>query len=207
MPTHAEGGADAPRLTVDDVIVVEPRRMRQAISGTVVGNFMEWYDFGVYGYLAVTMTAVFTTGMDESVGLLVTLLGFAVSFLVRPLGGLVLGPLGDGLGRQKVLFFTMATMAIGTALIGVLPTSEQIGLWAIIPLYVLKMVQGFSTGGEFAGASAVATTPCSPSAGGSRSSSRSRSYPPSSRRRTPSRATCRPTSRRRSGCRTSRRRS
>ncbi len=140
------------RLDADDCIVVEPKSIRTAIGGTTVGNFMEWFDFGVYGYLAVTMTTVFTEGMDKQMGLLVTLLGFAVSFLVRPLGGMVLGPLGDKIGRQKVLFFTMATMATATALIGMLPTAAQVGLWVIIPLYILKMIQGFSTGGEYAGA-------------------------------------------------------
>ncbi|GAA1859967.1 MFS transporter [Brevibacterium marinum] len=140
------------RLEADHCIVVEPRSIRTAIGGTTVGNFMEWFDFGVYGYLAVTMTSVFTEGMDRQMGLLVTLLGFAVSFLVRPLGGMVLGPLGDKVGRQKVLFFTMATMATATALIGVLPTAAQVGLWVIVPLYLLKMIQGFSTGGEYAGA-------------------------------------------------------
>ncbi|GAA3657974.1 MFS transporter [Microbacterium marinilacus] len=140
------------RLKVDDVLVVKRSRIRTAISGTVVGNFMEWFDFGIYGYLAVTMTAVFTEGLPREAGLLVTLFGFAVSFLVRPLGGAVLGPIGDRIGRQKVLFLTMAIMAASTALIGVLPTAAQIGLWAIIPLYLLKMVQGFSTGGEYAGA-------------------------------------------------------
>lgn len=144
--------APPPRLDVDDVIVVDTKRVRTAIGGTVVGNFMEWFDFGIYGYLAVTITAVFTADLPEPWGLLATLFGFAISFLVRPIGGLVLGPLGDRIGRQKVLFFTMAMMAAATALIGLLPTSQQIGLWAIIPLYVLKMIQGFSTGGEYAGA-------------------------------------------------------
>ncbi|WP_300267749.1 MFS transporter [Microbacterium sp.] len=140
------------RLQVDDVLVVKKSRLRTAITGTVVGNFMEWFDFGVYGYLAVTLTAVFTGELEGGLGLLLTLFGFAISFLVRPLGGFVLGPLGDKIGRQRVLFFTMAMMAGATALIGLLPTSAQIGLWAIIPLYLLKMVQGFSTGGEYAGA-------------------------------------------------------
>ncbi|RBP97278.1 MFS transporter [Bifidobacterium aemilianum] len=140
------------RLKTTDVTVVPHDTLRQAISGTVVGNFMEWYDFGVYGYLAVTMTSVFTKGLPESMGLLVMLLGFAVSFLVRPLGGIVLGPLGDRVGRQKVLFFTMGMMAISTGLIGLLPTAAQIGPWAVLPLYFLKMMQGFSTGGEYAGA-------------------------------------------------------
>ncbi len=142
----------ARRLRVDDCIIVHPSGMKTALRGAIVGNFMEWFDFGIYGYLAVTMTVIFTEGMDESTGLLVTLLGFAVSFLVRPLGGMILGPIGDRIGRQRVLFFTMAIMAASTALIGMLPTAGQVGLWVIVPLYLLKMVQGFSTGGEYAGA-------------------------------------------------------
>ncbi len=152
MNEKSPSASEAPRLEVDDVIVVDTKRVRTAIGGTVVGNFMEWFDFGIYGYLAVTLTAVFASDVPAPWGLLVTLLGFAISFLVRPFGGFVLGPLGDRIGRQKVLFLTMAMMASATALIGILPTSAQIGLWAIIPLYLLKMVQGFSTGGEYAGA-------------------------------------------------------
>ncbi|MFF7684017.1 MFS transporter [Microbacterium sp. NPDC007973] len=152
MNEKSPSASGAPRLEVDDVIVVDKKRVRTAIGGTVVGNFMEWFDFGIYGYLAVTLTTVFASDVPAPWGLLVTLLGFAISFLVRPFGGFVLGPLGDRIGRQKVLFLTMAMMATATALIGILPTSAQIGLWAIIPLYLLKMVQGFSTGGEYAGA-------------------------------------------------------
>lgn len=139
-------------LRQKDVTVVEEKTLKQAIAGTVVGNFMEWYDFGIYGYLAVTMASVFTSGLPKSMSLIVMLLGFAVSFLVRPLGGIVLGPLGDRVGRQKVLFLTMGMMVVSTALIGILPTSKQIGAWAIVPLYALQMVQGFSTGGEYSGA-------------------------------------------------------
>jgi MHS family proline/betaine transporter-like MFS transporter len=142
----------ARRLHANDCIVVDKDELRKAQVGAGVGNFIEWYDIGVYGYLAVTMTAVFTEGMDERMGLLVTLLGFAVSFIVRPLGGMLLGPLGDRVGRRKVLFFTMALMAVGTTGIGLLPTAGQVGLWVIIPLYLLKMLQGFSTGGEYSGA-------------------------------------------------------
>ncbi|PVE79384.1 MFS transporter [Microbacterium testaceum] len=152
MNEKSSSASGSPRLEVDDVVVVDTKRVRTAIGGTVVGNFMEWFDFGIYGYLAVTLTVVFASDVPAPWGLLVTLLGFAISFLVRPFGGFVLGPLGDRIGRQKVLFLTMAMMATATALIGVLPTSAQIGLWAIIPLYLLKMVQGFSTGGEYAGA-------------------------------------------------------
>ncbi|MBB5830645.1 MFS transporter [Brachybacterium aquaticum] len=139
-------------LEVDDVQVVETSRIRTAVGGTVVGNFMEWFDFGVYGYMAITLANLFFQTGNESLDLLLSLLGFAVSFLVRPLGGLILGPLGDRIGRQKVLFFTMAAMAIATALIGLLPTAATIGVWAAFLLYALKMIQGFSTGGEYAGA-------------------------------------------------------
>jgi MHS family proline/betaine transporter-like MFS transporter len=142
----------ARRLRTDDCIIIDNRELRKAQVGAGVGNFIEWYDIGIYGYLAVTMTSVFTEGMDERMGLLVTLLGFAVSFIVRPLGGMILGPLGDRIGRRKVLFFTMALMAAATTVIGLLPTAGQVGLWVIIPLYLLKMLQGFSTGGEYSGA-------------------------------------------------------
>jgi MHS family proline/betaine transporter-like MFS transporter len=140
-------------LEVDDVIIADKKELRIAHIGAGVGNFIEWYDIGVYGYLAVTMTAVFTAGMDRSMGLVVTLLGFAVSFVVRPIGGMILGPLGDKIGRRKMLFFTIALMATATTLIGCLPSAEQVGLWVIVPLYLLKMMQGFSTGGEYSGAS------------------------------------------------------
>jgi MHS family proline/betaine transporter-like MFS transporter len=141
------------RLQTDDCIIVDKSELRKAQIGAGVGNFIEWYDIVIYGYLAVTMTSVFTEGMDGRMGLLVTLLGFAVSFVVRPLGGMILGPLGDKIGRRKVLFFTMAIMAGATTTIGLLPTAGQVGLWVIIPLYLLKMLQGFSTGGEYSGAS------------------------------------------------------
>lgn len=142
----------ARRLEVDDIIIADKKELRLAQIGAGVGNFIEWYDIGVYGYLAVTMTAVFTEGMDQSMGLVVTLLGFAVSFIVRPLGGMILGPLGDKIGRRRMLFFTIALMALATTLIGCLPTAQQVGLWVIVPLYLLKMMQGFSTGGEYSGA-------------------------------------------------------
>lgn len=140
------------RLRATDCIIADKKELRRAQIGAGVGNFIEWYDIGIYGYLTVVMTSVFTEGMDPSWGLLVTLLGFAVSFVVRPLGGMILGPLGDRIGRRKVLFFTIGLMAAATTLIGLLPTAGQVGLWVIVPLYLLKMLQGFSTGGEYSGA-------------------------------------------------------
>lgn len=151
--SETQSVAESPRrLEVGDIIISDRKELNRAQIGAGVGNFIEWYDIGVYGYLAVTMTSVFTAGLSQSMGLVVTLLGFAVSFIVRPLGGMILGPLGDKVGRRKMLFFTIALMAAATTLIGCLPTAEQVGLWVIIPLYLLKMMQGFSTGGEYSGA-------------------------------------------------------
>jgi MFS transporter, MHS family, proline/betaine transporter len=150
---RAQSPSGSRKLVADDVIVANKKELKMAQIGAGVGNFIEWYDIGVYGYLAVTMTTVFTAGLDQSMGLVVTLLGFAVSFIVRPLGGMILGPLGDKVGRRKMLFFTIALMAAATTLIGCLPGAEQVGLWVIVPLYLLKMIQGFSTGGEYSGAS------------------------------------------------------
>ena len=140
------------RVREEDCIIVDKPALIRAQIGAGVGNFIEWYDVGVYGYLAVTLTKVFTEGMDPRLGLLVTLLGFAVSFLIRPIGGMILGPLGDKIGRRKVMFFTIALMSAATTLIGLLPAASAIGTWAVVLLYLLRMAQGFSTGGEYAGA-------------------------------------------------------
>ena len=145
------------RLQVDDVIVVEKPVLRRAIAGTVVGNLMEWYDVGVYGYLAVTIGHVFLSNATDSVQRLFSLGVFAVTFIARPLGGVLLGSLGDRLGRQKVLAFTLLAMSTATFLIGILPDFAQVGAWAPLALVVLKLVQGFSTGGEYAGATTLIT--------------------------------------------------
>jgi len=140
------------RLRVADCIVVDKKSLIKAQIGAGVGNLMEWYDVGVYGYLAVTITKVFTEGMDPKFGLLVTLLGFALTFLVRPIGGMILGPLGDKIGRRKIMFFTIGLMAACTFLIGCLPSAHTAGIWSVVLLYLLRMAQGFSTGGEYSGA-------------------------------------------------------
>ncbi|WP_285063361.1 MFS transporter [Frigoribacterium sp. ME-P-080] len=151
-PTRASGRRRPRRLRVDDVTVVDPAMMKRAIGGTVVGNTMEWYDVGVYGYLAVTMGRVFLPEADPSLQILFSLGVFASTYVARPLGGVVFGRLGDRVGRQKVLATTLILMAGATFLIGVLPDFAAIGAIAPIALVVLKLLQGFSTGGEYAGA-------------------------------------------------------
>ncbi|MEV4900383.1 MFS transporter [Citricoccus sp. NPDC055426] len=126
-----------------------PAAIRKATAASALGNATEWYDYGVYAVATAYITQHFFPGEQ---GMLLTLATFAISFLVRPLGGLVWGPLGDRLGRKTILAMTILMMSGATFLIGVLPSFEQVGVWAPVLLIVLRMVQGFSTGGEYGGA-------------------------------------------------------
>ena len=133
--------------------VTDPALVRRAVKAAALGNAMEWFDFGIYSYLAVTLGKVFFPSGDPTAQLLSAFGAFAAAFLVRPLGGMVFGPLGDRVGRQKVLALTMIMMAAGTLAIGLIPSYATIGVGAPILLLAARMVQGFSTGGEYAGAS------------------------------------------------------
>ncbi|MEU5842077.1 MFS transporter [Rhodococcus sp. NPDC047139] len=116
-----------------------------------MGNFTEWFDYGVYAYTATYIADSFFPGDLESATLL-TLGVFAVSFLMRPLGGFVWGPLGDRLGRRQILALTILLMGGSTVLLGAVPSYASIGFWAPLLLVLLRMIQGFSTGGEYGGA-------------------------------------------------------
>ena len=140
------------QMDVEEITVVDKPMLRRAVGAAALGNAMEWFDFGVYGYLAVTLGQVFFPSSNPTAQLIATFATFTVAFLVRPLGGLVFGPLGDRYGRQKVLAFTMILMALGTFSIGLIPSYERIGIWAPVLLLLARLVQGFSTGGEYGGA-------------------------------------------------------
>lgn len=135
-----------------DVNVIDPGQMKRAITAATIGNITEWYDFGVYAYLATTIGQVFFPHSSTTVQLLATFGTFAAAFLVRPLGGLFFGPLGDRVGRTKILAITMLMMAIGTFCIGIIPSYGMIGVGAPVLLLLARLVQGFSTGGEYGGA-------------------------------------------------------
>ncbi|MEU6553496.1 MFS transporter [Streptomyces sp. NPDC046915] len=136
----------------EDVQVIEPPLLRRAVGASALGNCMEWFDFGVYSYLAATIGKVFFPGASPAAQVISSFATFAAAFVVRPLGGLVFGPLGDRLGRQKVLATTMIMMAVGTFAIGLIPAYGTIGIAAPVLLLLARMVQGFSTGGEYGGA-------------------------------------------------------
>lgn len=140
------------RLKESDVNVVDQPMLKKALGGTIVGNTMEWYDVGVFGYLITTMGPVFLPESDPTTQNLFLLGTFAATFIARPLGGVIFGWLGDKVGRQKILATTLMIMAASTFAVGLLPGYAQIGLWAAALLVLLKVIQGFSTGGEYAGA-------------------------------------------------------
>ncbi|TKC86686.1 glycine betaine/L-proline transporter ProP [Trinickia terrae] len=136
----------------DDVIVVDKNLLKRAVGAMALGNAMEWFDFGVYSYIAVTLGKVFFPSSSPSAQLIATFGTFAAAFLVRPIGGMVFGPLGDRIGRQRVLAMTMIMMAAGTFAIGLIPSYGTIGIFAPVLLLLARLVQGFSTGGEYGGA-------------------------------------------------------
>jgi MHS family proline/betaine transporter-like MFS transporter len=145
MDTSVDGSIRAP--TTHD-----RRTLRRTIAASAIGNATEWFDYGVYAYATVFIAANFFPAEDRTSQIFSALLVFAVSFVIRPLGGLVWGPLGDRIGRRWILMATIVLMAGATFAVGVLPTYATIGTWAPILLVLLRVLQGFSTGGEYGGA-------------------------------------------------------
>jgi MFS transporter, MHS family, proline/betaine transporter len=125
---------------------------RKAIYAASIGNIMEWYDFNIFAFMAVPLAKNFFPAADNAAGLLSTFAVLGVGLLLRPLGGLVIGRMGDVRGRKPALIFTVVLMALGTAMIGVLPNYASIGILAPALLVVARMMQGFSTGGEWGSA-------------------------------------------------------
>lgn len=142
-----------PKLRRTDITVTDDAAVKRAVKAASLGNAMEWFDFGIYSYLAVTIGHVFFPSGNDTAQLLSSFATFAVAFLVRPLGGMFFGPMGDRIGRKKVLALTMILMAVGTFAIGLIPPYSAIGFWAPVLLILFRLVQGFSTGGEYGGAS------------------------------------------------------
>ena len=133
---------------------------RRVVAGTMVGTTIEWYDFFIFAQAAgIVFANLYFKPLDtDSPGLaqLVSWATIGVSFFFRPLGAVIAGRLGDRVGRKAMLVFTLVMMGASTALIGLLPTYAQIGVWAPILLMVLRILQGFSAGGEWGGAALMA---------------------------------------------------
>ncbi|GAA1668053.1 proline/betaine transporter [Citricoccus zhacaiensis] len=143
-----------PTLSGQTHTPVDTATRRRVATASFIGNFVEWFDYAMYGYLAVTITAVFFPDSDPATGLMLTFSLFAVSFLVRPLGGFFWGHIGDRFGRRVALSWSILLMSLATFLIALIPGYVTIGIWAPLLLLLLRLIQGFSASGEYAGASA-----------------------------------------------------
>lgn len=122
---------------------------RRKVAAGIVGNVLEWYDFGVYGFFAPIIAIHFFPADNPTTSLVATFGAFAAGFLMRPVGAAVFGHIGDRVGRARALQLSVLCMAAPTFLIGVLPTYETIGVAAAVIMVLLRMVQGAAVGGEF----------------------------------------------------------
>jgi len=127
---------------------------RTVLAGTI-GNAMEWYDFAVYGFLAPVMAPLFFPSDDKFASLLAVYGAFAAGYLARPIGAIVFGHIGDKHSRRLVLIITVGLMGVSSLAIGLLPTAHSIGVYAGVLLVVLRIVQGFSVGGEYTGSAVL----------------------------------------------------
>ena len=130
----------------------ETPSLRRIIVAASLGTLFEWYDFYLYGSLAVFFGGLFFPTGNETAQLLASLATFGAGFGVRPLGAIVFGHIGDLIGRKYTFLLTMATMGLSTALIGLLPTYKSVGIWATVLLVSLRLLQGLALGGEYGGA-------------------------------------------------------
>ena len=133
--------------------MVDGQTAKKTVFATGIGNAMEWFDFGVYAYTTAYIGAnFFSPVQNPQIQQIFTFAALAIAFLLRPIGGIVFGIIGDKYGRKVVLTTTIILMALSTLTIGVLPNYDMIGLWAPALLLLARILQGFSTGGEYAGA-------------------------------------------------------
>lgn len=125
--------------------------MKKVVVSGMIGNGLEWYDYALYGQMAWLLSKLFFPEGDATVALLATYGVFAAGFVVRPLGAILFGWIGDAFGRKRAMVIAVLMMAIPTGCIGLLPTYAEIGIWAPVLLTIIRLLQGLSLGGEFSG--------------------------------------------------------
>src|SRR5581483_11104635 len=125
--------------------------VRRAVVACGIGQMFEIYDFVIYGFFALAIARAFFPSTDPIASLLSTFATFAVGFLMRPVGAMVIGWYGDRFGRRKALVVTIGLMAFATGCVGLVPSYASIGVWSAVLLVIFRMLQGFSTGGEWGG--------------------------------------------------------
>lgn len=153
LPASAPAAGLADACPVAEGSDQRRRRLRIVVAASLLGTTVEWYDFFLYATAAgLVFNKVFFPNESPLVGPLLAFATFAVGFVMRPIGGVVFGHIGDRIGRKRSLALTMLIMGGATALIGLLPTAAQIGAWAPVLLLVLRVLQGSALGGEWGGA-------------------------------------------------------
>lgn len=144
------GGAEAAPILRPDAAT-----LRRAVIASVIGNGLEWFDFLIYGFFASVIADVFFPAQNQQLSLILTFATFGVGFVVRPLGGILIGVYADHAGRQKALSMLILLMAFGTVALGLTPGYARIGLAAPLIVVFARVLQGLSVGGEFASATAM----------------------------------------------------
>ncbi|MPY48819.1 MFS transporter [Streptomyces acidicola] len=150
-PDRHDAESERPDAPAAGVVTADEKVVRKATVAGAIGSFVEWYDYGIYGLL-VTYLAINIMGDADSGGLFLTNVGFLVSFVARPFGSVICGYLGDKIGRKSLLATLLVLISVATAAIGLIPSSSVIGVAAPGLLLLLRILQGFSAGGEVAGA-------------------------------------------------------
>ena len=132
---------------------LEKKSLHRIIHSSVIGSTIEWYDFFLYGVVAgLVFNELYFPADNEFVSTILAYSTFAVGFVARPVGGIIFGHFGDKIGRKSMLILTLTIMGVSTALIALIPTYDQIGIWAPIALVLLRIIQGIGLGGEWGGA-------------------------------------------------------
>ena len=152
--TSVGPGPVTPEVQVPAAGAAELKNAKKAVVAAAIGNGLEWFDLIVYGTFAVTISKLFFPTTNETASLLLTFASFGVSFIMRPLGGIIIGRYADRAGRKAGMMVSILVMFIGTLLIVLAPTAVAIGITASILVLVARLLQGFATGGEFGTATA-----------------------------------------------------
>jgi len=131
-------------------MAIIPKRYSAAVAGAT-GNMLEWFDFAIYGYFATALGKVFFPASDPTLQTVASFGIFAIGYLARPIGSLILGPVGDLLGRRKMMIWSIMIMGVASFMVALLPSYAHVGAIAAYALLFLRMTQGFSIGGEYTG--------------------------------------------------------
>lgn len=153
MTQPLSGKVNPPPTTASATVAAPPTKLRRRAVASFVGTLVEFYDFSIYGTAAaLVFPKVFFPALGPAAGVVASFAVFGVAFVARPFGSIIFGHFGDRLGRKKTLVATMLLMGLATLLVGVMPTTEQIGVAAPILIVALRIMQGLAAGGEWAGA-------------------------------------------------------